>query len=282
MPQVRHLPPRESDRDDPPEPNPLAVFARTMSAEAVPNAKPGGSLAQTYPPGNVIREILDLPVLKGAIHSLIGSNCVFDHHFLHITFPPSYYGPKADAVTSQPTHQDSTIDPRRAFDIQIMYFPQEVTRDMGGTRYLPGSHLRIVSEASIGRYQNICGQEHVVCPAGSILIAHHGLWHGGGMNRSDRLRFMLKIRLGPTAPQHRLWDLSDLAGDHSEQRPIFWNNGKIPADPVQQILMKQEPWYEHDTGRLELLNRIRLWRYLLGDESFDADYWLTRVENDHG
>ena len=31
---------------------------------------------------------------------------------------------------------------------------------------------------------------------------------------------------------------------------------------------------------LEYLNRIRLWRYLLGDDSFDADYWLTRVENE--
>jgi len=45
-------------------------------------------------------------------------------------------------------------------------------------------------------------------------------------------------------------------------------------------LTRLEPWFELDTGRLEILNRIRLWRYLLGDESIDVDYWLTRLEND--
>jgi hypothetical protein len=43
--------------------------------------------------------------------------------------------------------------------------------------------------------------------------------------------------------------------------------------------MTPEPWFEQDTGRLEFLNRIRLWRYLTDDPTYDADYWLTRVEN---
>ena len=49
---------------------------------------------------------------------------------------------------------------------------------------------------------------------------------------------------------------------------------------MHTILTTPEPWFEADTGRLEFLNRIRLWRYLLGDERFDADYWLTRIENE--
>jgi hypothetical protein len=43
--------------------------------------------------------------------------------------------------------------------------------------------------------------------------------------------------------------------------------------------MTPEPWFENDTGRLEFLGRIKLWRYLTGDATYDADYWLTRVEN---
>jgi len=31
---------------------------------------------------------------------------------------------------------------------------------------------------------------------------------------------------------------------------------------------------------LEYLNRIRFWRYISGDNNFDADYWVTRVENE--
>jgi len=216
-----------------------------------------------------------LPPIAGAIASLVGSGCVVDHHFLHVTFPPALTGGPKPA---QHTHQDSTIDPRRAFDVQMFYFPQEVTREMGGTRFVPGSHLRIVSEAAIARYQNILGQEHVVCPAGTVVFAHHGLWHGGGANRSERLRYLFKIRLCPKERQERLWYTSDL--EAPPQRPIFWTDPAGDSDHLHGILTRREPWHEFDTGRLEFLNRIRLWRYLTGDEQFDADYWLTRVENE--
>ncbi|MEM7015820.1 MAG: phytanoyl-CoA dioxygenase family protein [Pseudomonadota bacterium] len=178
------------------------------------------------------------------------------------------------------THQDSTIDPRKAFDVQLMYFPHDVTPEMGGTRFVPGTHLRIVSEAAIGRYQNISGQRHVVCKAGTMLFMHMGIWHGGGLNQSERVRYMFKIRLCPTEKQVRLWDDSDLTEAHFEQRPIFWTNPTYEVDPIHKILTTSEKWFEYDTGRLEYLNRIRFWRYLLGDETFDADYWVTRVENE--
>ena len=59
---------------------------------------------------------------------------------------------------------------------------------MGGTRFLPGSHLRVVSEAAISRYQNIVGQQHVVCPAGTVLIRED--FGTGSLNRSDQIRFL--------------------------------------------------------------------------------------------
>jgi hypothetical protein len=46
--------------------------------------------------------------------------------------------------------------------------------------------------------------------------------------------------------------------------------------------MRPEPWYEADTGRLELLERARLWRHMIGSPDADVDYWLTRVENEPG
>ena len=106
-----------------------------------------------------------------------------------------------------------------------------------------------------------------------------GLWHGGGINRSDVPRYMFKIRLCPSTRQSRHWDTGDLTDADFAQRPIFWT--KEPPDPesIHTILTTPEPWFEMDTGRLEYLNRIRLWRHLLGDETFDADFWLTRIEN---
>lgn len=251
-------------------------YQRIMSRSAIPVVPAGTSLDDAYPTDSALAKILALPRVAGAIESLVGGDCVVDHHFLHITFPPRLLEKPAP---SQHTHQDSTIDPRRAFDVQIMYFPHEVTENMGGTRFIPGTHLRIVSEAAIARYQNIRGQQRVVCPAGTLLFVHHGIWHGGGANRSDDMRYMFKIRLAPTRRQERLWDTSDL-DTRAPQRPIFWLGQSPEEDDVHTILTTKQPWHEQDTGRLEYLNAARFWRYLTGDNTFDADYWLTRVENE--
>jgi len=249
-------------------------YAELMARSAVPVVVAGTPLADAYPETSSLNDLINVPEVRGAIASLVGEDCVLDHHFLHMTVP---------GYPAQHTHQDSTIDPRGAFDIQLMYFPHEVTPEMGGTRFIPGTHLRVVSEAAISRYQNIKGQQHVVCPAGTVLVMHHGMWHGGGTNRSEKIRSMFKIRLCPRIRQTRLWDTGDLP-DVNPQRAIFWSNPSAtestPAEQVATILTTPEPWHENDTGRLEYLNRIRLWRYLIGDDDFDADYWLTRVENE--
>jgi hypothetical protein len=73
---------------------------------------------------------------------------------------------------------------------------------------------------------------------------------------------MFKIRFNPTVRQVRLWDTADL------------------DDPaVAAELRAAFPWYEHATGRLELHNRVRMWRALTGDETFDLDYTATRAAN---
>ena len=59
---------------------------------------------------------------------------------------------------------------------------------------------------------------------------------------------------------------------------VLYLKGLQPRS-VEQILMTPEPWFENDTGRLEFVNRAKFWRYLTGDDGYDADYWLTRLEN---
>lgn len=246
-------------------------YQRLMQDGVIPVVQPGALLDQAYPADSPVNDVLLVPEVAGAIASLVGENCVVDHQFMHITFPGG---------VAQHNHQDSTIDTRQAFDVQLFYFPHEVTLDMGGTRYIPGTHLRVVSEMSIARYQNIVGQQHIVCPAGSVYFFHHGLWHGAGVNRSEVNRYVLKIRLCPTERQCLLWNTEDMPKDNS-QEPIFWQTASASRNPVHERLTRSEPWFEQDTGRLEFINRIKLWRYLTGDSRFDADYWLTRVENEH-
>lgn len=253
------------------------TYGELLAKSGIPEVAPGTPLGSAYPQGSAVQRLLDLPLVKGAIRSLVGPDPVFDHHFLHVTFPPAYHDAGGAENVSQHTHQDSTVDPQAGFDLQIMYYPHAVTREMGGTRFVPGTHLRKVSEVALGRYQNIAGQQHMVCEAGTLLFLHNGIWHGGGVNLSDRTRTMFKIRMNPTQPQVRRWDMATLPEAPAE-RPIFFVKGPLPQT-VESILTTPEPWFEQDTGRLEYVNRIKLWRHLSGDPAFDADYWMTRLEN---
>jgi hypothetical protein len=89
--------------------------------------KPAGTpLAECYEPGSGIARLLALPRVQGALHSLLGPGPVFDHHFFHVL--------DGRPSRPQPLHQDSTIDTRTAFDVQLFYYPQAVTEEMGGTR----------------------------------------------------------------------------------------------------------------------------------------------------
>ena len=262
---------------------PEALNARFVEevAERPPKASPAGTpLADCYGE-SVVSEILRLPRVAGIVESLVGPDCRFDHQGVHFNPPASVFDQAGIRVLAQHTHQDSTIDTRRAFDVQLFYFPHEVTPEMGGTRFIPGTHLRVVSEMACARYQNVRGQQKVVCPAGTLLVCHHGLWHGGEVNRSDERRLMLKIRLNPTVRQTRLWNTADLDDAMAAPQVIFGPDF-LKTDPqnLQSILCEHQPWFEADTGRLEFVNRVRLWRHLVGDERFDAHHWLTRLENE--
>ena len=137
-------------------------YSRIMQKSVIPIVKAGTPLTKSYDKGTALDKIIFNPKVSGAIDSLVGLDCVLDHHFLHITFPSKYYKGSKTRKMSQGNHQDSTINVNKSFDIQLFYFPHEVTKEMGGTRYIPGSHFRVVSEAAIARYQNIKGQKHVV------------------------------------------------------------------------------------------------------------------------
>ena len=235
-------------------------FSRPTPASLTP-------LADCYPDA-VIGEVIRLPVVQGIIVSLVGPDPVFDHDFVHLRDPRD--------ELDQRLHADAIIDPTMAFDIQVFYYPHAIAPGEGGTRFVAGTHLRRVNESDIARYQNVCGQADFAGPAGSILVFHHGLWHSGRANRSDRDRVMYKIRINPTVAQVRLWDTSDL--DAVQSQPSDHIFARFDPSKIAHILRRPEPWWEQASGRLEQRNRALLWRYLTGDAAFDVDYYLTRTE----
>jgi hypothetical protein len=246
-----------------------AVMAE-IDAGSIKAAPAGTPLSHCYPEPSAIGRMLRLPEVQGIIQSLVGPDPLFDHHAVHVRQP--------NQDSAQGLHGDSIIDTRMHFDIQLMYFPHDVPLEMGGTLLVPGSQFRRINEMDIARYQNFLGQVPMVCKAGSLLALHHGIWHCGRQNKTDRVRYMYKIRLNPRVRQLRLWNTDDLPAEYSSHKPIFTRETNAVED-IQTILSRQEPWFEDAGGRLEIVNRVKLWRFLTGDNNFDVHYWLTRLEN---
>ena len=222
-----------------------------------------------YPAPSAIGAYLRLPEIRGIITSLLGPGSTFDHDWSHHI--------PAGSSTGQALHVDAIVDSDDpTFDIQLFWFPHEVRPGEGGTRFVPGSHLRRVLASGLDRYQHIVGEERFAGPAGTVLVFHHGLWHAGQPNPSEADRWMHKVRLNPSAPQVRHWDTSDL--DEFQNPPSDHVFARIMPDSVAAVLRAWQPWLGVTEQRNEQVQRARLWRYLSGDETYDVDHYLTRLE----
>ena len=101
----------------------------------------------------------------------------------------------------------------------------------------------------------------MVCKAGTVAVAHHGIWHCAQPNLTGKIRHMFKLRLNPTVRQKLLWNTDDIRDE------------RIPG-----LLSADHRWYGNES-RLEVVNRIKMWRFLTDDEQYDVSYWMSRIEN---
>ena len=240
---------------------------RPLGDDDVPLPRSGTRLVEAYSAESALGRMVRVPKVAGAIASLVGPDPVVDHHFVHLK--------AAGDLTAQGLHCDAIIDPGTPFDIQLFWFPHDVALKAGGTRYVPGSHLRQVMTEDVARYQHISGEQHLAGPAGTVIIFHQGLWHAGAPNHSATLRVMGKLRLNPTVVQTRLWDTSDLDARNVADDHVFAHS---EAGSIASILRSKEDWYGTADHRHEIVKRALLWRYLSGDSNFDVDWYLTRSE----
>lgn len=247
----------------------LAVFTGRTPVGPPPVT---GTPVEGLRPGTALAEVFALPEIAGLIRSLVGPGARFDHDFVH-HLPAGHANP-------QHLHPDAIVDTADpAFDIQVFYFPHQVDPGGGGTRYVPGTHLRRVTSTTTARYQHIVGERFHTGPAGTVVVFHHGLWHAGDANPGPVDRWLYKLRLNPAIPQVRLWDTSDLVdgSDRTAGPPDHIFASTNPAS-VAATLRRSHPWQSTDAARYDLVERIRLWRHLTGDPQFDVDHYLTRLD----
>lgn len=248
-------------------------LGQTPEVETLPRPDSSTPLSRCYPRPSVLGEYLRLPQIQGVIKSLVGPDPLYDHDFVHHL--------PAHGEYRQHLHVDAVVDSADpGFDIQLFYFPHAIGAGEGGTRFVPGSHLRRTRAEGVSRYQHLLGEQQYHGPAGTVLVFHHGLWHAGQPNPSARDRWMYKIRLNPAGSQVRRWNTEDFAA--LQNGPADHVFATTRPDTVAARLRRMHPWQQGHEARYELMQRTLLWRHLSGDPAFDVDYYFTRLEQRGG
>ena len=207
---------------------------------------------------SVYKQIIDMPQVRGALESLCGSDPQFDHYRVHRTQPIKDKGFKSFLHF----HQDCVLDMRPlTFDVNVSIYPQAISKEMGGTMFLPGSQYRRMHNNNFYRYQHVRGSKQLMCKAGTVVLWHGNLWHSARPNISDSDRIMFLARFNPRVPQVRTWNMDNL-----------------DQEKVAELMLRGHAWMggEHP---LEWVNRIRQWRYMSGDHEFDFMGYAKRIHN---
>jgi ectoine hydroxylase-related dioxygenase (phytanoyl-CoA dioxygenase family) len=110
---------------------------------------------------------------------------VLDHQCLVSSLSSIAIGP---GETAQPIHADDQVmplaKPHVATVCNTMWALTDFTEANGATRIIPRTHRADASPVYGQHYESIPAE----MPAGSVLIWHGSLWHGGGANHTDHRR----------------------------------------------------------------------------------------------
>ena len=90
-------------------------------------------------------------------------------------------------------HVDDTyMADRPVSEVLCMYYPQDVTEEMGPTMVLPGSHRRLCTPPQTAKLGWIRGQKKVIVREGTLVIAYASILHAKAAHYSDTARSMIK------------------------------------------------------------------------------------------
>lgn len=204
---------------------------------------PGDGILDAVPR---LHDVYGHPAVRGALVSLLGADYqMHSHRHWHKRPGPCGYLYWHQDGTNQRHHETRTV--------LAMYYPHDVTPELGPTIIVPGTHFRNAPTDRMATYLNIRGQVPLTVKAGTVAITHYDLWHAAAANRTDRTRHMLKFLFfrgsEPTAPS---WN-------HDPTEAAALTGRQMTFDPAV-------PCSQSDQYKQRALRR-HMWRHMCGGEA---------------
>lgn len=124
------------------------------------------------------------PLLEHLLGAFVGSDWNHLSFISNISFPGCH---------PQGLHQDQSLLAPYVTDVPVLintiYILQDVDQHNGGTLVIPGSHR--LNGDNGAHYGELKRPINLEAPAGTIVLTDGRLLHGGAVNRSDQLRYIL-------------------------------------------------------------------------------------------
>ncbi len=203
-------------------------------------SRDGGGRPDAGQLGNAVRLIMELPLFDPVFARLICYEPLLD--VLEALFDsPEFHFHNYKCINKEPQASGAFVWHR---DLPYLYHStanlltamlclDDMTEDNGATVVLPGSHLLVdenvaVADQDIEEADLPAGMERrtVTCPAGSAVLFHVNILHGGGANRSTSpRRNVIGIWAGPDtypvgASRYAYQDLYPRSGVPARQRQL--------------------------------------------------------------
>ncbi len=202
-----------------------------------------------------LEQIVTHSVVNGILLSLLGRDYELQaHRHWHLKRPRSGY---------MQWHQDSRNQRTAGINrLLALYYPRDVTAEMGPTMIIPGTHFRNAPTDRMATYTNVRGQVALTVKAGTIAFTHYDLWHGTAANRSEQKRHMVKFLFKRTSENSApTWNHRPDALD----RPANWDR-KEKAGDARNILTFSKPLNVGQSDHYkERAMRNQCWKLLVGE-----------------
>lgn len=174
----------------------------------------------------LFREALQKPEVVALAEAMVGSDCIL-HSFESRSALPG--------GGQQSLHRDMPFVENMALSVNVVWMLDDFTVENGATRVVPGSFRRREGPERDRVYPD---EVLAVAPAGTILLFNTMTWHGGGFNRTDRLRHGFHVHycrswVKPQRDHPRSMDDEALAGATPLLIRLLGYNSQMEFEPVR-------------------------------------------------